>query len=334
MTEYIIRRILWFIPVLFAVGLITFTVARLTPGGPFDTDPNRRQLPPATEKVLRAKFGMDLPLWRQFTRYMFFDIEIDPKTKQQKIVWGAMGGNLGPTYQSRGSQTVQDYLFKGSKDKPSRFQYSARLGLQSIIFALILGIPFGVIAALNQNSWIDYVLLFISTSFAALPTLITGILLLIIFASELKWFSVIPKWDDPIKPWILPTLTLGMGIMAFIARLARNTVLEVKRQDFIRTARAKGLGDFVVNSRHILRNALLPIVTIMGPLFAGLLTGTLFVETIFQVPGMGSTIVTALSRRDYSMIMGITLLYTFILVVGNLVVDLLYGFVDPRIRVK
>lgn len=334
MTEYIIRRVLWFIPVLLAVGIITFSIARITPGGPFDTDPNRRQLPPATEKVLRAKFGMDLPFWRQFTRYMLFDIETDPKTKQPKIVWGALGGNLGPTYQSRGSQTVQDYLFKSTSGKPSRFQYSARLGLQSIAFALIIGIPLGVIAALNQNSWIDYILLFISTSFVAVPTLISGMLMLLLFAVQLKWFSIIPKWDDPIKPWILPTLTLGMGILAFIARLARNSVLEVMRMDYIRTARAKGLGDLMVNSRHILRNALLPIVTILGPLFAGLLTGTLFVETIFQVPGMGTTILTALGRRDYSMIMGTTLLYTFILVVGNLVVDLLYGVVDPRIRVK
>ncbi|MDZ4719218.1 MAG: ABC transporter permease [Roseiflexaceae bacterium] len=334
MTEYIIRRILWFIPVILSVGLITFGIARITPGGPFDTDPNRRQLPPATEKVLRAKFGMDLPFWRQFTRYMLFDIEIDPKTKQQKIVWGAIGGNLGPTYQSRGSQTVQDYLFKSTSGKPSRFQYSARLGLQALGFALMIGIPLGVIAALNQNTWIDYILLFISTSFVAVPTLISGMLLLLVFAVQLKWFSIIPKWDDPIKPWILPTLTLGMGILAFVARLARNSVLEVMRMDYIRTARAKGLGDFLVNSRHILRNALLPIVTILGPLFAGLLTGSLFVETIFQVPGMGTTILTALGRRDYSMIMGTTLLYTFMLVVGNLVVDLLYGVVDPRIRVK
>jgi oligopeptide transport system permease protein len=334
MTEYIIRRILWFVPVLLAVGLITFGIARITPGGPFDTDPNRRQLPPATEKVLRAKFGMDLPFWRQFTRYMLFDIETDPKTKQQKIVWGAIGGNLGPTYQSRGSQTVQDYLFKSTSGKPSRFQYSARLGLQALGFALIIGIPLGVIAALNQNTWIDYILLFISTSFVAVPTLISGMMLLLVFAVQLKWFSIIPKWDDPIKPWILPTLTLGMGILAFVARLARNSVLEVMRMDYIRTARAKGLGDFLVNSRHILRNALLPIVTILGPLFAGLLTGSLFVETIFQVPGMGTAILTALGRRDYSMIMGTTLLYTFMLVVGNLVVDLLYGVVDPRIRVK
>jgi oligopeptide transport system permease protein len=206
--------------------------------------------------------------------------------------------------------------------------------MQAIVFALVFGIPFGVIAALNQNTWIDYSLLFISTALAALPGLIMGVLFIIVFASGLKWVTVIPDWNDPIRPWILPTLTLGLGIMAFIARLTRNSVLEIKRQDYIRTAQAKGLSDFVVNSRHLLRNALLPVVTILGPLFAALITGSVFVEIIFLVPGMGLTILNALGKRDYSMIMGTTLFYTFILIISNLVVDLLYGAVDPRIRVK
>jgi oligopeptide transport system permease protein len=334
MTAYIIRRLLWFVPVLFAVGLITFLIARATPGGPFDRDPTRRQLPPSTEKVLRAKFGLDLPVWRQFTRYMLFDIEKDAKTGANKVVWGALGGNLGPTYQSRGAQSVQNYLFKGTARSPSKFYYSARLGIQAILFALILGIPLGVLAALKQNTWIDYVSLFVSTTFVAVPTLISGLLLLLVFASGLGWFTVIPDWKDPIKPWILPTVTLGMANLAFVARLTRNSVLEIKRQDYVRTARAKGLGDLAVNTRHILRNALLPVVTIMGPLFAALITGTLFTEIIFQVPGMGSSIIRSIAARDYSMIMGLALLYTFILVTANLVVDMVYGVVDPRISVK
>jgi oligopeptide transport system permease protein len=290
---------------------------------------------PGTERVLRAKFGLDLPVWRHFTRYLFFDIEKDPKTGANKIVWGAIGGNLGPTYQSRGAQTVQDYLFKGTSSNPSKFYYSARLGIQAIIFALILGIPLGVIAALKQNTWVDYISLFVGTIFAALPSLITGLLLLILFAGILNWFKIIPEWrTDPIKPWILPTITLGMGLMAFITRLTRNSVLEIKRQDYVRTARAKGLGDFAVNTRHILRNALLPVVTIMGPLFAALITGTLYTEIIFNVPGMGTSIIKSIAARDYSMIMGLALFYTFILVTANLVVDLLYGVVDPRISVK
>jgi len=265
---------------------------------------------------------------------MFFDIETDPKTGKNKIVWGAMGGNLGPTYSSRGTQTVQAFLFSGASGKPSRFYYSARLGIQALLFALIIGIPLGVVAALKQNSWIDYISLLFSTMFVAVPSLISGLLLLLLFGVGLGWFKVIPDWNDPIKPWILPTITLGMGLMAFVTRLTRNSVLEVKRQDYVRTARAKGLADLQVNSRHILRNALLPVVTILGPLFAGLITGTLFVEIIFQVPGMGSSVITSIGRRDYSMIVGLALFYTFILVTANLVVDLLYGVVDPRISVK
>ncbi len=334
MAAYIVRRVLWFVPVLFAVGLVTFLIARATPGGPFDRDPNRRQIPITTQRVLNAKFGLDLPVWRQFTRYMFFDIETDPKTKQPTIRWGAIGGNLGPTYASRGAQTVQDFLFKGSGSKPSKFYYSARLGLQSILLALVLGIPLGVVAALKQNTWVDYLSLVFSTFFAALPSLITGLLLLLFFGVTLGWFKIIPDWNDPIKPWILPTITLGMGLTAFIARLTRNSVLEIKRQDYVRTARAKGLGDMAVNTRHILRNALLPVVTVMGPVFAALITGTLYAEIIFQVPGMGSSIIKSIGQRDYSMIMGLALFYTFILVGANLIVDLLYGVVDPRISVK
>lgn len=331
MTAYIVRRLLWFIPVLFFVGLITFTIARLTPGGPFDTDPTRRRLSPGAERALRAKFGMDLPMWRQFTRYMFFDIQVNPQTGEREIYWGALGGNLGPTYKSRGARTVQQELFEGSSGRPSKFYYSARLGIQAFIFAVVLGVPIGVLAALKQNTWIDYLSLALATVFVSLTTLIVGLLLVIIFASWLGWFNVLPDWSDPIKPWILPTIGLGTSSMGFIARLTRTSVLEVKRQDYIRTARAKGLAEQVVIWRHIVKNALLPVVTVMGPLSAALLTGTLFTELIFQVPGMGKELVDSIARRDYSMIMGLALLYTFVLTTANLIVDIVYGWVDPRI---
>lgn len=331
MTAYIIRRMLWFIPVLFIVGLVTFTIARFDPRRPFDTDPERRRLPPSAEKALRTKFGLDLPMWRQFTRYMFFDFETNPKTGQQEIRWGAIGGNLGPTYSSRGSRTVQDELFKGTSRTPSKIYFSARLGFQALIFALVFGVPLGLLAALNQNTWIDYFTLFLATAFVSLTTLITGLLLVIIFATGLKWFTVIPDWQDPIRPWVLPTVALGSTSMGFIARLTRSSVLEIKRQDYVRTARAKGLGDQAVNWQHIVRNALLPIVTVMGPLAAGLITGTLFTEIIFQVPGVGREFVESIAQRDYSMIMGLSLFYVFVLTFANLIVDVLYGVVDPRI---
>lgn len=332
MTAYILRRLLWFIPVLLVVGFITFTMAQLTPGGPFDRNPEEgRRMNPGTEKILRARFGMDLPPWRQFTRYMFFDIEKDAKTGQNKIVWGAIGGNLGPTYKSQGRRTVQQEVFKGSETKPSKFYYSARLGIQAFIFAMVLGIPLGVLAALKQNTWIDYTVLFTATSIYSLSSLILSFLLLLMFSSWLGWFPVISNWDDPIQPWVLPTLALGLSFMGYIARIARSSVLEIKRQDYVRTAQAKGLADHSVVWGHIVKNALLPIVTISGPLLAGLLTGSLFVEEIFQVPGMGALFVGAVGSRDYSMVLGMTLFYCFLLTAANLVVDVLYGVVDPRI---
>ncbi len=335
MTAYIIRRLLWFIPVLVVVGLVTFTMAQLTPGGPFDRNPEQgRRLNPGTEKVLRTKFGLDLPQWRQFTRYMFFDIEKDAKTGNNRIVWGALGGNLGPTYRSKGLRSVQDEVFKSTKTKPSKFYYSARLGVQAFLFAMILGIPLGVLAALRQNTWIDYTVLFMATAIYSLGSLVLGYILLLVFASWLNWFKIIPDWDDPIKPWILPTLTLGLASMGYVARIARASVLEVKRQDYVRTAHAKGLADMSVVWGHIVKNAMLPVITIAGPLLAGLVTGTLFTELIFQVPGMGRDFVSAVGARDYSMILGLTLFYCFILIAMNLIVDLLYGAADPRISLS
>ncbi|MEM8530008.1 MAG: ABC transporter permease [Chloroflexota bacterium] len=336
MTQYIIRRILWFIPVLFCVGLITFTIAQLTPGGPFDAgrDETSRRMPSGAEQVLRERFGMDLPMWRQFTRYMFFDISTNQETGEREIVWGAIGGNLGPTYSSRGQRTVQQELFEGSGDNPSRFYYSARLGMQALLIAVTFGIPLGVVAALKQNSWIDYFSLLFATSFVALGSLVISILFVVIFATSLGWFNVLPDWDEPIRPWVLPSFALGLASMGYIARLTRSSVLEVKRQDYVRTAHSKGLAEQVVIWRHVVRNALLPVVTIMGPLIAAFLTGTLFAEYIFEVPGMGLKLVQAIGERDYSMIMGGALIYTFILSFSNLLVDLAYGIVDPRISLK
>lgn len=334
MTAYIIRRLLWQIPVLIVVGLITFSIAKMTPGGPFDTDPERRQMSPRVEALLRQKFGLDLPAWRQFTRYMFFDLETDPATGERTVVWGAIGGNFGPTYASRGARTVQEELFGSRSGKPSRFYYSARLGLQALLFAVLVGVPLGVLAALKQNTWIDYVALLISTLFVSLSTLIVGFLLVIIFATGLKWFTVIPDWDKPVQPWVLPTIALGATSLGFITRLTRSSILEVKRQDYVRTAQAKGLGDQLVIWRHMLKNALLPVITVLGPLSAALITGTLYTEIIFQVPGMGELLVDAIGKRDYSMIIAGALIFVFFLGVANLLVDIAYGAVDPRITYK
>lgn len=345
MFGYIVRRVLWLIPVLVSVGLVTWIVMRAAPGGPFDIDPNERGMTPTTRRLLEARFGLDKPAWRQFLRYMVVDREIDLKTGQPTWVCGAICGNLGPTYASRGVRTVEDTIFKQeSRSRPSRFYFSARLGLQALILAVVIGIPLGVIAALKQNTIVDYVSLFVSTLFTVLPAFIVGLLMLLFavrvlnqsdaFVDIFGKFEVNPRsWGRSFRPWLLPTLALGFASMAFITRLTRASVLEVIRQDYVRTARAKGLAGWTVITRHVLKNSLLPVVTILGPALAGLITGSFFTETIFNVPGMGRALVDAVGQRDYSMIMGTTLFFSLLIALANLSVDLVYGLLDPRIKV-
>lgn len=331
MTTYFLRRILWMIPVLFTVALITFVLMHAAPGGPWDRDLNARQVDAATQKVLNAHYGLDKPLWRQFIAYVVGDFN-----QEGKFDCGLVCGNLGPSYRIRGS-TVQDLLFDPPKGKTgiySRFGYSMRLGLMALGMAALIGIPVGVFAALRQNSWVDYVSLFIATVGISLPSFVMAIFLIIIFASMLHLVSVIPKSWDEVKAWILPAAVLGFGTMAYTARLTRTAMLEVLRQDYIRTARAKGLHERVVVYRHMLRNAMIPVVTILGPALAALVTGSFIIETMFSFPGMGRAYVTAIGQRDYSMIMGTSLIYVFLVSIANLTVDLLYVFIDPRIRLE
>jgi oligopeptide transport system permease protein len=331
MATYFFRRILWLIPVLFTVALITFTLMHAAPGGPWDRDLNARQVDAATQKVLNAHYGLDKPLWRQFVAYTFGDFD-----QEGKFECGLMCGNLGPSYRVRG-RTVQDILFEPPKNKSnldSKFGYSLRLGLLALTMAAVIGVPVGVFAALKQNSWVDYVSLFIATAGISLPSFVMAIFLIIIFASTLHWVSVIPKsWDD-IKAWFLPAAVLGFTTMAYVARLTRTSMLEVLRQDYVRTARAKGLGERLVVYRHMMRNALIPVVTILGPSLAALVTGSFIIETMFSFPGMGKEYVTAIGRRDYSMIMGTTLIYVLMVSLANLTVDFLYVIIDPRIRLE
>jgi oligopeptide transport system permease protein len=331
MATYFLKRLLWMIPVLFTVALITFVLMHSAPGGPWDRDLNARQVDAGTQKVLNAHYGLDKPLWRQFVAYTFADFN-----PEGKLVCGLVCGNLGPSYRVRG-RTVQDILFSPPKDKSillSKFGYSMRLGFFAVMMAAIIGIPVGVVAALKQNSWVDYLSLFIATAGISLPSFVMAIFLIIIFASTLHWISVIPRsWDD-IRGWILPAAVLGFGTMAYVARLTRTSMLEVLRQDYVRTARAKGLHERVVVARHMMRNALIPVVTVLGPSLAALVTGSFIIETMFSFPGMGKEFVTAISRRDYSMIMGTTLIYVLLVSVANLTVDFLYVFIDPRIRLE
>jgi oligopeptide transport system permease protein len=308
MIRYIVRRVLWLIPVMFVVSLVTFGLMHLAPGGPWDREAGARQLPAATVRQLNLKFHLDEPVWKQYLLYMA----------------DAVQGNLGPTYQ-RPSVTVNQRLGDG-------LPFSARLGLQALIFALLLGLPLGIIAALRQNSWVDYLALFFATIGIAVPSFVLGIYMIIFLAVGANLFPVAASdWSDW-RAWVLPTIALGVTPAAYMARLIRSSMLEALRQDYVRTARAKGLAEQVVVITHVLKNAMIPVWTVLGPIAAGLVTGSFIIENVFSVPGIGRFFVNAIGARDYSMIMGTTLFYALLIAVGNLLIDVSYGLFDPRIK--
>lgn len=329
MTGYIIRRMLWLIPTLFVVAFVTFTLMHQAPGGPWDRDPGARQVDARTQAQLNKRFGLDKPL--------FFNTEPGKFILDSQFfnyIGGVLQGDLGPSYRRRGMD-VQDILFSSPADQPfwtSRFGYSARLGLFALTLAIVVGVPLGIVSALRQNSVVDYLSLLFATVGASIPSFVLGLFLIIILAVNLKLVSITQTdWSNP-TAWLLPGFVLSTGTMAFVTRLTRTSMLEVMRQDYVRTARAKGLAERVVIFKHMLKNALIPVVTILGPALAGLVTGSFIIELIFSFPGLGREYVTAIGNRDYSMIMGTTLFYAFLLALANLTVDIMYGFLDPRIR--
>ena len=305
MTRFIVRRVLWLVPVLLFVSLITFTLMHLTPGGPWDKDK------PVSAQVvanLNARYNLDKPAWQQYLIYMS----------------NALRGDLGPsyTYQDR---SVTQIILQGLPN-------TAALGVLAAVVALLIGVPLGVVAATRQNTRVDYLALAFGTAFASVPSFVLGFVLIIVFALTLH---LVPTsgWGKP-SQYILPVLTLGLNQAALLTRITRASVLDVSKQDFMRTARAKGLRESLLIKRHLLKNALIPVVTVLGPILAFLLVGSLIVETIFSVPGIGRLLVQGISQRDYSLIMGTTLLYAFVIAVLNLVVDVLYAFIDPRITYR
>ena len=334
MFEFFVRRVLWIIPVLLTVAAVTFFLMHRAPGGPWDQD---KPIPPSAERLLNQKFGLDKPqlvnpaavrtareqgvtnplrlagayLDSQFFNYMF----------------NAARGDLGPSYQSKGTESVQSVIMR-------KFPTSAKLGLVGVTFALLLGMPLGILGALKQNTWLDYFSLFVATIGISVPTFVSGVLIVIFLSA---YFGVSPirrpeEWTGLSTAYLVPGIVLGLGTMAYITRLTRSSMLEIKRQDYVRTARAKGLGEGPIVGRHMLRNSLIPVVTILGPAIAALVTGSFIIEPIFGVPGMGTTFVDSIQTRDYSMIMGTTLFYALLVAIANLTVDLSYGVLDPRIR--
>jgi len=331
MVPYIIRRLLTMIPVLIIVSGITFILMHSAPGGPWDRDPGARQVDANTQKLLTEYYGLDKPPLRQWMAYTFGDVN-----KDGKFICGAICGNLGPSYRQRG-MTIQQILFSPPEGKPwyfSRFGYSMRLGFLALTVAVLIGMPMGILSALKQNTGWDYVAMFISTLGVSIPSFVVAIFLIIIFGSWLKVLTIVPKSWDSFGVWILPAFVLGFGTLSRTARLTRASMLEVIRQDYIRTARSKGLAEGMVISRHMIKNALIPVVTILGPNLAGLITGSFIIETMFSFPGMGRAYVTAIGQRDYSMIMGTTLIFAMLISLANISVDIVYGFIDPRIRIE
>ena len=346
MGRFMARRLLWLIPVMFIVAVITFTLMHAAPGGPWDRDPSRRQLDATTQAMLNRQFGLNKEIWLDFGALAkgniagFFDTQFITYmiggTVDGEWRCGFICGNLGPSYTRRGLM-VQDIVFRPPEDKPfwdSQAGYSLRLGLISLLFAIVVGLPLGIISALKQNSWMDYLSLTIATAGVTIPNFVMGIFLIIILAVWLHLMPVIPRdWGD-LRMWIIPTMVLGFNTLAYTARLSRSAMLEVMRQDYIRTARAKGLAEKTVVVIHMLKNALIPVITILGPALAVLVTGSFIIETMFAFPGWGRQYVQSISQRDYSMIMAMTLVFAILIQLANITVDFVYTLVDPRIRLS
>ena len=306
MLGYIIRRVLWIIPVLIVVSMMTFGLMHAAPGGPWAKE---KKLPATTVALLNAKFGLDQPWPIQYLTW----------------VGKMVTGDLGPSYKYI-NRSVNQIVAQG-------IGTTAHLGIMAFLLAVLVGIPLGVIAALRHNGWADYVATFISIIGIATPSFVAAILLLVFFSVTLRWFPT-HGWQGWAEPgtMVLPTVALALFPIAQIARFTRASMLEVTRKDYIRTAQSKGLKERTIVVIHMIRNALIPVVTILGPLLAFLITGSFIIETIFSIPGIGRYYVTSITQRDYGVIMAMTMLYAAAIAVLNLVVDVLYAYIDPRIR--
>lgn len=305
MLALLVKRLLTSIPVLLVVATLTFFLMRAVPGGPFDADKN---LPPAIVANLNAKYQLDKPVIQQYFFYL---------SRLSR-------GDLGISYKYV-NRTVQDILSEA-------IPVSVQLGFTALLLAVIIGVPLGTLAAVNRGSWLDVSAMFVSTAGISVPGFVIGAFLIFIFGI---WLKVLPValWETP---WhmVLPSLTLAFSPAAYLARLTRASVLEVLEKDWVRTARSKGLSRWATVLKHTLRNALVPVVTVLGPLTAILITGSFVVEYLYAIPGMGRFFVTAVTNRDYDLIMGTTLVFAAILIVTNAIVDVAYQVLDPRMKVE
>lgn len=307
MFRFIGRRLLVAIPTLFLVITVAFFMMRAAPGSPFDTD---RKLSPEIEKNVLAKFGMNKPLHEQYADYLA----------------GVARGDLGPSLKYR-DKTVLDILQENYKP-------SLRLGLSAILIAGVMGVSLGVLAALRQNRSLDYGVMTVAILGVCIPTFVTAPLLVLVFASKLGWLPSAGWNDGALVNMVLPVTVLALPQIAIISRLTRAGMIEVLHSNYIRTARAKGLPEHRIVGKHALRAAILPLVSYLGPACAGLITGSLVVEKIFNLPGLGKFFVISALQRDYTVVMGMVIFYAALILVLNLIADLLYAALDPRVRLS
>jgi ABC-type dipeptide/oligopeptide/nickel transport system permease component len=338
--------------VLLAVSAITFGLMHAIPGGPFDTE---KRIPEAQKELIEEVYHLNDPLLKQYTDYIK-NVFIPKITKEPPDETSLMDdhlininvGNLwfkwmnfGPSYTSR-SRSVSDIM-------KEQFPVSIQLGILALLVAVVIGIPLGIASAIKHNTLVDYLSMTVAIIGVSIPVIVIGPIMVYIFGISLKWLppagwgarppyvlGLFPSkldWNY-FKYLVMPAIALGTGSSAIIARLTRASLLQVLGEDYIRTARAKGLRERMVINRHALKNALIPVVTIFGPLFAAIITGSFVTESIFALPGLGAYFVTSIGNRDYPVIMGTILLYVLVLVFSNLFVDLSYAVLDPRIRLK
>lgn len=303
--RFVVRRLLQAVPTLWVIVTVTFFLVRLAPGGPFQSE---RDIPAEARAALQAKYGLDQPLLVQYGRYLRNVARFD----------------FGPSYKFP-SRTVREIVL-------GALPVSLELGGLAMLLALLVGIPVGVVAAVRQNTAWDHVPMAGAMLGISIPNFVLGPLLVFVFALTLRWLPP-ALWGSPSEK-ILPVVTLAAVYVAYIARLARGGMLEVTRQDFIRTARAKGLPERTVVVRHALRGGMLPVVSFLGPAMARAVTGAIVVEKIFAVPGVGQSFVNAAFNRDYTLVMGVVILYAMLLIALNLLVDMAYAGLDPRVRLE
>lgn len=305
MAGFLAKRILISIPTLLIVITAAFFLMRIAPGGPFD---QARALPPAIEKNVKAAYDLDQPLIGQYFRYL----------------GGVLKGDFGPSYKYR-DFTVGELLATG-------FPASLKVGGLAILLAIVVGIALGTMAALRQNSWIDYAVMTMAMTGITIPVFVMAPLLTLVFGVFLGWLPVAGWGDGGIRNLLLPVIALALPQIAFIARLTRGSMIEVLNANFIRTARAKGLREQIVIARHALKPALLPVVSYIGPATTNLVTGSVVIETIFGIPGIGRYVVQGALNRDYTLVMGTVIVWALVIIVLNLIVDVIYGFLDPKIK--